>query len=97
MQTIATRNVPPRLAGAASGVLNTLRQTGSALGSAIVLAVLQSQLGAGHSFVSSMRVAIAIPVAVLLVGAVLSLAVKPADRAAEAGGSTTVSSEKLSV
>jgi EmrB/QacA subfamily drug resistance transporter len=97
MQTIATRNVPPRLAGAASGVLNTLRQTGSALGSAIVLAVLQSQLGAGHSFVSSMRVAIAIPVAVLLVGAVLSLAVKRADRAAEAGGSTAVNSEKLSV
>ena len=97
MQTIATRNVTPRLAGAAAGVLNTLRQTGSALGSAIVLAVLQSQLGAGHSFVSSMRAAIAVPVAVLLVGAALSLAVKPADGAAEAGGSTSVSSEKLSV
>ncbi|MGH3266245.1 MAG: DHA2 family efflux MFS transporter permease subunit, partial [Trebonia sp.] len=42
MQTIATRNVPPRLAGGASGALNTIRQTGSALGSAITLAVLQS-------------------------------------------------------
>jgi EmrB/QacA subfamily drug resistance transporter len=81
MQTIATRNVPPRLAGAASGVLNTVRQTGSALGSAIVLAVLESQLGAGHSFVSSMRAALAIPIGVLLAGAALSLAVKRADHA----------------
>jgi EmrB/QacA subfamily drug resistance transporter len=82
MQTIATRNVPPRLAGAASGVLNTVRQTGSALGSAIVLAMLESQLGAGHSFITSMRVAIAVPVAVLLAGSALSLAVKPVRQAA---------------
>ncbi|HSZ41702.1 MAG TPA: DHA2 family efflux MFS transporter permease subunit [Trebonia sp.] len=47
MQTNATRNVPPQLAGAASGVLNTLRQTGSALGGAIVLAVLQARLASG--------------------------------------------------
>jgi EmrB/QacA subfamily drug resistance transporter len=92
MQTIATRNVPPRLAGAASGLLNTVRQTGSALGSAIVLAVLESQLGAGHSFVSSMRAALAIPIGVLLAGAALSLAVKRADHAA-AETSTTASYE----
>jgi hypothetical protein len=97
MQTIATRNVPPRLAGAASGVLNTVRQTGSALGSAIVLAVLESQLGAGHGFVSSMRVAVAIPIGVLLAGAALSLAVKPVDRHAATGASTTASSERITV
>ena len=77
MQTIATRNVDPNLAGAASGVLNTIRQTGSALGSAVVLAVLQNRLAAGHGFVGAMRYAIAVPVTALLIGALLSLAVQP--------------------
>ncbi|MGI5167454.1 MFS transporter [Spirillospora sp. CA-253888] len=44
MTTEATRNVPPALAGAASGVNNTVRQVGSVLGGAVVGAVLQSQL-----------------------------------------------------
>ncbi|WP_019630087.1 MFS transporter [Actinomadura atramentaria] len=44
MATEATRYVPPRLAGAASGVNNTIRQVGSVLGSAAVGAVLQNQL-----------------------------------------------------
>ena len=77
MQTIATRNVDPALAGAASGVLNTIRQTGSALGSAVVLAVLENRLAAGHGFVGAMRYAIAVPVTALLIGALLSLAVQP--------------------
>ena len=77
MQTIATRNVDPGLAGAASGVLNTIRQTGSALGSAIVLALLQNRLAAHLSYVGAMRVAIAVPVAVLLAGALLCLALQP--------------------
>jgi EmrB/QacA subfamily drug resistance transporter len=76
MQTIATRNVDPRLAGAASGVLNTFRQTGSALGSAIVLAVLENRLAAGHGYVGAMRYAIAVPVTALLIGALLSLMVQ---------------------
>jgi EmrB/QacA subfamily drug resistance transporter len=42
--TIAMRNVNPRLAGAASGVLNTTRQVGGAIGSAVVGAVLQNRL-----------------------------------------------------
>jgi len=62
MQTIATRNVSPRLAGAASGVMNTARQTGSALGSAIVLAILQNRLAAHESFITATRAAIAVPV-----------------------------------
>ncbi|HTU74118.1 MAG TPA: DHA2 family efflux MFS transporter permease subunit [Trebonia sp.] len=74
MQTIATRNVPPHLAGGASGVLNTLRQTGSALGSALVLAVLESRLAAGHGYVGALRAAIAVPITALLLGAVLALA-----------------------
>ena len=44
MATEAMRNVPPRLAGAASGVNNTIRQVGSALGTAAVGAVMQNQL-----------------------------------------------------
>lgn len=76
MQTIATRNVPPRLAGAAAGVLNTMRQTGSALGGAIVLAVLQAGLAAGHGYVSALRAAIVVPVTALLLGAALGLAVR---------------------
>jgi EmrB/QacA subfamily drug resistance transporter len=44
MATEAMRYVPSRLAGAASGVNNTLRQVGSVLGSAVVGAVLQNRL-----------------------------------------------------
>jgi EmrB/QacA subfamily drug resistance transporter len=44
MVTLAMRNVPPALAGSASGFLNTVRQVGGAFGSAVVGAVLQNQL-----------------------------------------------------
>ena len=44
MTTVAMRNIQPRMAGAASGVLNTTRQLGAAVGSAVVGALLQSQL-----------------------------------------------------
>ena len=49
LTTEALRQVPPLLAGAASGMLNTSRQLGSAAGLAVMGAVLQSQL------VSAMR------------------------------------------
>ncbi len=44
MATEAMRGVPPQLAGAASGVNNTLRQVGSVIGSAAVGALLQHEL-----------------------------------------------------
>ena len=44
MTTVAMRNIEPRMAGAASGVLNTTRQLGAAIGSAVVGALLQNQL-----------------------------------------------------
>jgi EmrB/QacA subfamily drug resistance transporter len=42
--TVAMRNVRPQMAGAASGVLNTVRQLGGVIGSAAVGAVLQNRL-----------------------------------------------------
>lgn len=46
LTTEALREMPSELAGAASGVLNTNRQLGSALGSAVAGAVLQNRLSA---------------------------------------------------
>ena len=46
LQTVAMRNVVPRMAGAASGVINTTRQMGGVVGSAAVGALLQAQLAA---------------------------------------------------
>ncbi|MEV0716996.1 DHA2 family efflux MFS transporter permease subunit [Asanoa sp. NPDC050611] len=46
LQTIAMRGVPPRQAGAASGLINTTRQLGGVVGSAAVGALLQAQLTA---------------------------------------------------
>ncbi len=44
MTTTAMRDVDPRMAGAASGVLNTARQVGSVIGTAAVGALLQNRL-----------------------------------------------------
>jgi EmrB/QacA subfamily drug resistance transporter len=44
MVTVAMRNIEPRMAGAASGVLNTVRQVGLVIGTAAVGALLQNRL-----------------------------------------------------
>ena len=44
MTTVAMRNISPQMSGAASGILNTTRQLGAAVGSAVVGALLQNQL-----------------------------------------------------
>jgi EmrB/QacA subfamily drug resistance transporter len=44
MTTVAMRNVQPRVAGSASAVLNTIRQLGAAIGSAVIGALLQNRL-----------------------------------------------------
>ncbi len=44
LTTMAMRNIEPRMAGAASGVLNTVRQVGLVIGTAGVGALLQNRL-----------------------------------------------------
>jgi len=46
MTTVAMQDIKPAMAGAASGVLNTTRQLGAAIGAAAVGAVLQNRLAA---------------------------------------------------
>src|SRR3984893_14185546 len=46
MTTVAMRNISPQMSGAASGILNTTRQLGAAIGSAVVGAILPNELAA---------------------------------------------------
>ena len=55
LTTVAMREVDPRMAGAASGVLNTTRQVGSVIGTAAVGALLQNRLVASLTSQASIR------------------------------------------
>lgn len=46
MTAAAMRDVPPRIAGSASGILNTMRNIGQVLGIAILGSLLQNRIGA---------------------------------------------------
>ena len=46
MTAAAMREVPPRIAGSASGIINTMRNVGQVLGIAILGSLLRSELGA---------------------------------------------------
>ncbi len=48
LATTATRNLPPRQAGAGAGVYNTTRTMGSVLGSAAIAAIIQSRMSANR-------------------------------------------------
>ena len=79
-----------RLAGAASGVLNTCRQVGGAVGAAIAVAVLQNRLAADRphglpgidsavyasSFVGAVRWTLVVPIALLVVAALSCIWIK---------------------
>ena len=46
MSSTVTRNLPPRQAGAGSGVYNTTRQIGAVLGSSAIAVLIQARLAA---------------------------------------------------
>ncbi|MDX5569616.1 DHA2 family efflux MFS transporter permease subunit, partial [Streptomyces sp. ID05-04B] len=81
MSTEAMRNVPRHLAGGASGVNNTVRQTGSVIGAAAVGALVQGRLAAelatgktyAAAFTATLHTTAILPVAVLVVGALVCL------------------------
>ncbi|MFD6529997.1 DHA2 family efflux MFS transporter permease subunit [Streptomyces sp. NPDC060184] len=93
MSAEAMRNVPPRLAGAASGVNNTFRQIGSVVGAATVGALLQGRLAAElasgrtyeDAFLATLHVTTVLPVAVVLAGALACLLVRTPARTRSAG------------
>ncbi len=55
LTTTAMREVEPRMAGAASGVLNTTRQVGSVIGTAAVGALLENRLAASLTAQATIR------------------------------------------
>jgi EmrB/QacA subfamily drug resistance transporter len=55
MVTVGMRNIEPRMAGAASGVLNTIRQVGLVIGTATVGALLQNRLVSAMAAQASAR------------------------------------------
>jgi len=55
LTTVAMRNVDPRMAGAASGVLNTVRQVGQVIGVAAVGALLQNRLASSIANQAAIR------------------------------------------
>ncbi|MGW2780345.1 DHA2 family efflux MFS transporter permease subunit [Streptomyces populi] len=85
MSTEAMRYVPRHLAGAASGINNTVRQTGSVIGAAAVGALLQSRLAVelatgktyAAAFTATLHTTAILPVAVLIAGALTCLLLRP--------------------
>lgn len=68
LSTAATRNVDPSLAGAASGMYNTIRQVGSVLGSALIAMVMAGALGFYGNYTAAMGAAMWLPVALSAIG-----------------------------
>lgn len=66
LPSIGTRTVPTDLIGAASGVFNTARQLGAAVGAAAAAAVLHA--GIDSSPTTAMQVALVFPLVMLIVG-----------------------------
>ncbi|MEU6381871.1 MFS transporter [Streptomyces sp. NPDC046909] len=93
MPTEAMRYVPRHLAGAASGVNNTVRQIGSVIGAAAVGALLQGRLAAelatgkayAAAFTATLHTTAILPIAVLIAGALVCLLLRPRTAQPQAG------------
>ncbi|MER5730136.1 DHA2 family efflux MFS transporter permease subunit [Streptomyces sp. NPDC002138] len=72
--TVAMRDVPQELTGAASGILETTRQLGAMVFTAGVVALMQGLPSVTGGSGAAMRAALALPVAALALGAVACLA-----------------------
>lgn len=75
---VATRNVPTDLVGAASGVFNTARQVGGAVGSAVTGLILQAELARGTT--TATQATLGFPIVMLIVGVGCCMAIRPTDR-----------------
>uniref|UniRef100_UPI0015EFDFB0 MFS transporter n=1 Tax=Amycolatopsis pittospori TaxID=2749434 RepID=UPI0015EFDFB0 len=76
--TEALRTIPPDSAGAASGVLNTARHVGSALGAAVAGVLFQTRLPAGQP--EAARTTFLMLAVVLAVAALLAVRIPPRRR-----------------
>lgn len=78
--SLAMRNIQPRMAGAAAGVIETIQELGGVLAGAVVGAFLQNRLAVAllfrNGFVEAMHPTLILPIAVVLLAAVSCLAVK---------------------
>ncbi|SDS53798.1 MFS transporter [Jiangella sp. DSM 45060] len=72
---LALRDVPPALAGAAAGVISTLRQVGTLLGAAVIGAVLRA--GSADGYTDAMPAAIWTVVGVLVLTAIVTVRTRP--------------------
>ncbi|GAU67843.1 putative drug efflux pump [Streptomyces sp. NBRC 110611] len=84
MAAVAMQGVDPKVAGAASGVLNTVRQLGSVVGSSAVGALVQTQTAGGHGGVTAMRTSMALPIGVIVLGAIACATARRKDAPAAA-------------
>lgn len=89
MSNAAMSSVEPRLAGPASGILNTARQVGGVLGSAATGVLLQARITASmaadhgnvpNALTDAARQTLVLPIAVLLLGTLVALAMRPMTR-----------------
>ncbi|WP_409494806.1 DHA2 family efflux MFS transporter permease subunit [Amycolatopsis sp. cmx-11-12] len=85
--TEAMRDIAPGDSGAASGVVNTVRQVGGALGAAVVGAILQNRVTS--ELLSAARTALVVLAGVLVAGAALGATMSGRAASTRSGGSGT--------
>lgn len=74
MAAVAMRGMPPRLAGAASGVLNTVRQLGPVIAVTLVNLLIEQRMAgrapdASAAYADALRLGMALPIGAIVIGA----------------------------